>query len=136
MKYLNSAKLAFVFLLLLFIACDKQRTREDDFAKLADMKQTILIVAGAASANDSTDCRYVGLGSKPCGGPWEYLVYSIVDTDTLLLLELVGKYNTFEDELNRKYGRVSDCSITPPPVVGLVNGRCVDLKGIEKAVLK
>ena len=129
MKILNFEKIAFVFMLLILVSCNAQNNQEDDFAKLADMKQTILIVAGAASANDSTDCRYVGLGAKPCGGPWEYLVYSTVDTDTLLLLELVEKYNRFEDELNRKYGGASDCSITPPPVVGLVNGRCVDLRG-------
>ncbi len=129
MKNLNLEKFVFVFMLLIFVSCDSQDKQDDDFAKLADMKQTILIVAGSASGNDSTDCRYVGLGSKACGGPVEYLVYSIVDTDTLLLLELVENYNKFEDELNRKYGIASDCSIPSPPVVGLVNGRCVDLKG-------
>jgi len=127
MKNLNLKKTFFVIMLLLFVACDEQRTQEDDFAKLTDMKQTILIVAGDASANDSTDCRYVGLGAKACGGPWEYLIYSAVNTDTLLLLELVKNYNQFEDELNRKYGRTSDCSIPSPPTIGLVNGRCVDL---------
>ena len=129
MKILNFEKIAFVFMLLILVSCNAQNNQEDDFAKLADMKQTILIVAGDASTNDSTDCRYVGLGAKACGGPWEYLVYSTVNTDTLLLLKLVKNYNQFEDELNRKYGRASDCSIPSPPTIGLVNGRCVDLRG-------
>ena len=71
------------------------------------------------------DCAYIAFGSKPCGGPWSYLVYSIsIDVD--LLKSKVKQYNKMEDEYNRKHGIASDCAIVLPPTsLNCVNDKCV-----------
>ncbi len=92
------------------------------------MHAEILEKTEAADCNDSTQCRYIALGSKPCGGPWEYLVYCRAEVDSVLLTELVHEYNQYEDELNHKYGRSSDCSVPQEPELSFIGGRCVDLR--------
>ena len=45
------------------------------------------------------ECRYIGVGSKPCGGPWEFLFYT-TSIDTLELQSLVAAYNALEADYN------------------------------------
>ncbi len=49
-----------------------------------------LELIGTPSCGGDGDCRYIGLGAKPCGGVWEYLVYSTprIDPDYLKYLRL------------------------------------------------
>lgn len=126
MKWIILIGLSLTIALQLFFSCMGDNI-DDDFATLAEMKQSILEVIGDAPCNDISDCRFTGLGAKACGGPWEFVVYSIVETDTTLLAEMIKDYNNFEKELNRKYGLASDCSIPSAPTIGVTNGRCVDL---------
>ncbi len=95
--------------------------------RLENLKSEIDAMIGEAECDGSDDCRYIAFGSKPCGGPWGYLVYSIAVTDSAALAEKVAEYNRAEDELNILLGLGSDCGIPSPPTVGCVQGRCVDL---------
>jgi hypothetical protein len=99
----------------------------DDVAQLEKMGQEIIRFIGDAACDDSTDCRYIAFGAKPCGGPWKYLVYSVATLDTVELALRVAVYNEFNRELNLRYGWMSDCSVPGPPNPGCREGRCVDL---------
>ena len=33
-------------------------------------------IVASAECSDDAGCDYIAFGSKPCGGPWGYLVYS------------------------------------------------------------
>jgi hypothetical protein len=101
---------------------------EEDKEKLQEMHNKILQLIGEPSCTGVDQCRYIAFGAKPCGGPWEYLVYSASQTDSTTLLTLVAKYNRFQAELNRKYGYGSDCDVPSPPVLGCSDGRCIDLR--------
>ena len=103
----------------------EQRTEEGDRARLVEMRQEIDMLIGDAAAASIADCRYAGLGSKPCGGPWEYIVYSVSSTDSTALAERLKAYDAFEAEMNELYGYVSDCSIPNRPVLVFKDGRCV-----------
>lgn len=103
----------------------EQRTEEGDRARLLEMRQAIDALIGDASGASIADCRSAALGSKPCGGPWEYIVYSASSTDTTELANRLTVYNAFEAEMNELYGYVSDCSIPNMPVLVFRNGRCV-----------
>ena len=124
----------------------KQVTEADEREQLAALRSQIEELVGDAPCDTVADCRFVGLGSKPCGGPWEYLVYSIVGTDmsaatgastgvdTLGLVEKVQAYNALEAEMNARYGYASDCAVANEPVLGVEAGHCVDLNDPTRTV--
>lgn len=70
-------------------------------------------------------CRSLALGAKPCGGPWEYLVYSTAQTDSAALDAKVREYNALESDLNTRYGAVSDCALVVEPALDSRDGQCV-----------
>ena len=112
--------LPFMFMLCLLslaFKCDNDdtvATQEGDRAQLNSLKSEIENLANASVCSDANTCKFIGLGSKPCGGPWEYLVYS-ESIHEEKLEQLVDNYNKKEKDFNVKWGAISDCSITNPP---------------------
>ena len=100
-------------------------TEEGDRAQLAEMRREIDALIGDAVGASIEDCRYMGLGDKPCGGPWEYIVYSVSSTDSMALAERVTAYNAFEEEMNIRYWYDSDCAYEMPPMLVYRDGRCL-----------
>ena len=127
-RYPTNVLITVIGLILMTMNYSCEDLRVGDGDRLDRMHAEILEETDAADCNDSTQCRYIALGSKPCGGPWEYLIYCAAEMDTAELEQLVEEYNQYEDELNRKYGRVSDCSVPPEPQLGFLGGYCVDLR--------
>lgn len=118
-------------LALLFAACgcEVDPDESDDLARLAKMKQDILDLVEESTCEGLSDCTIIGIGAKPCGGSWEYVVYSKSSVDPGELKDLVMRYYEFNDVLNRRYGYASDCSLAPIPQVACVDGRCVASNG-------
>ncbi len=107
------------------LACEKEFTREEEGSLLAKQKQEIIAFAKSGVCSVNSQCRYAGLGSKPCGGPWSYVVYS-TSVDTNKLVSKVSFYNAAEDRYNRKWGIYSTCDVTPPPdSIRCLKGVCV-----------
>ena len=104
---------------------DDQQTEEGDRVQLAEMRREIDALVGDAAGASIEDCRYASLGAKPCGGPWEYVIYSASSTDSTALAERLTAYNTFEAEMNERYEYASDCSVPNVPVLAYRDGRCV-----------
>ena len=102
-----------------------QRTEEGDRTQLAEMRREMDALVGDAAGASIDDCRYLGLGAKPCGGPWEYVIYSVSSTDSVALTERLTAYNAFEAEMNERYEYASDCSVPNEPVLAHKEGRCV-----------
>ena len=100
-------------------------TEEGDRAQLAEMRREIDALIGDAAGASIEDCRYMALGDKPCGGPWEYVIYSVSSTDSTALAERVTAYNAFQEEMNRRYMYFSDCMYVTPPVLVYRDGRCL-----------
>ncbi|MDO9261496.1 MAG: hypothetical protein Q7U08_06115 [Flavobacteriaceae bacterium] len=120
-----------VILFLLFLtACEvldinNNKSQEEDLKELIAHKEYILSLVATASCTSNSQCEYVALGSKPCGGPWSYLVYPS-SMDTRILLEQVTIYNLKEHQYNQKWGVFSDCMLVAPPTrVDCVNNKCV-----------
>ncbi len=132
MRYLVAAALIAVSLLacggsgpVAGDATDGQQTEEGDRAQLAEMRREIDALVGDAVGSSIEDCRYSGLGSKPCGGPWEFVIYSASSTDSTAPAEQLTAYNAFEAEMNERYGYISECSVPNEPVLAYRDGRCV-----------
>jgi hypothetical protein len=70
-------------------------------------------------------CSYIAFGSKPCGGPREYLLFSSA-VNLAQLEDLVTEYNEMEHQFNIQTNAVSDCAmVLPPNTVACVSGTCV-----------
>ncbi len=106
---------AFTFLTLL--ACNSNDLSEDkevELKKITNLEEEIVALAASSVCNDKTECDAIAFGSKPCGGPWSYLVYSnSIDTD--LLKSKVEEFNKMQKEYNTKHGIMSDCAVVMPP---------------------
>jgi hypothetical protein len=125
---LSTITIVLLLLSLCLVSCEGGNLDEsEDIAKLGRMETQILAFIGNAQCTDSTDCRYIAFGDKPCGGPWKYLIYSAATIDTMELQRMVASYNEFNEILNHRYAWRSDCSLAYLPNVGCQEGTCVDL---------
>lgn len=92
---------------------------------LAEYKASIQSLAAESVCNDDFECRFIAFGSKPCGGPWEFLIYS-TSIDTFQLMTFVADYNQLEANYNLLCNAVSDCSTPQPPTgFGCENNLCI-----------
>ena len=96
---------------------------------LTQLGSEIVGMVSDAQCADSADCRYIAFGSKPCGGPWKYLIYCAQAVDTVALATKVAEYNALEKQINDASELMSDCSTPEPPVLEIVEGRCADVRG-------
>ena len=98
-----------------------------DGEHLENLEQDILSYTSESPCNNVGDCRYIGMGANPCGGPFYYLVYSTSNVDTLILSEMVLEHNQFNDELNERFGLAGPCVVPNIPNLDCVDGQCIDL---------
>ena len=120
----NISGLLFLVSIFVFVpACGV--TQEEEKSALDAQKKEIIAYVKSGTCIDNSNCQYIGLGSKPCGGPWDYLFYS-TSLDTTKLFQMITRYNSNEDSYNRNWGIISDCSVLPlPDSVKCLNGACV-----------
>jgi len=116
-----------IALLAIVFSCsnNSESSEEAERIELDNLKTEIeqLITTGVCTEN--TDCDFIAFGSKACGGPMSYLVYS-TSINVELLKEKVSIYNTNEAAFNIKWNVISDCMfLLPPTSVDCVNGECV-----------
>ena len=121
-------KLASLSLLLSAFQCDdttNELTCEKKMSQLNEMETTIQSLVDTSVCNENFKCRAIAFGSKPCGGPWSYLVYS-TSIDTLKLNKMVETYNQLEAKINQECERFSDCAmVSPPQRLECENNKCI-----------
>ena len=120
-------KLFFSLLAFLVIYCDDSgdiTMQETEKAVIDDLKVEIKVLAGNSVCSDENTCFYVGIGAKPCGGFWEYIIYSD-SIDIVSFLTKIETLNELEKEYNEKYSIQSDCFMAmPPSSVNCEDGKC------------
>ncbi|PKQ45658.1 hypothetical protein [Confluentibacter flavum] len=122
---------ALLLICLIFTAfkCDEDSSLliEEDKKELAALKQTIEDLASSSVCNENTECKYIAFGSKACGGPKSYLLYSTsIDVENLEML--VEEYNQKETDFNTKHGIISDCALVMPPTgLSCENNTCIPI---------
>ena len=119
-------KLCALFLLMQSFTCskDNDNTQAVSAEALANKKQKIVTDINTFSCSATVGCNSVAFGSKPCGGPREYLVFSNA-VNLTQLQTLVGDYNQAEAAYNLQHGIADDCMFVGPPAnIGCVNGKC------------
>ncbi len=118
----------FKFILLgfvIFVSCKKESIDAiPDNEKLAQLKADIETFAKNKACSNGNNCRVLGIGAKPCGGPSGFIIYSLTNTDEKQLITKVNEYTDFQRAYNDKNKLVSDCSLLQIPTVDCINGVC------------
>lgn len=107
------------------VGASRSEPPESDKARLHRLERQIEEEIGEPIAERGSECKTIAFGSKPCGGPWRYLVYSVAQADESRLERLVSEHNALEKKINEEEGRVSDCLFVTEPAVELQDGVCV-----------
>ncbi|MGB8705372.1 MAG: hypothetical protein WCD31_10115 [Gillisia sp.] len=82
----------------------------------------------AGSCTEDSRCSYIAYGSKSCGEPQGYLVFS-TNIEVKTLKAMVQKYTEDEKAYNEQHKIISDCSVpVPPKTVVCKNGNCVRIR--------
>lgn len=127
--YLKTTCVFTYLILLVVISCSSNDndtpTYESELTQLSLFKADIESLANASVCNEASECKFIALGSKPCGGPWSYLVYT-TSIDVEQLEAAVKDYNQKEAAFNIKWGIPSDCALTLRPAsISCENNTCV-----------
>lgn len=115
----KSIYLLFFSVLFLNFQCEKNSNPNPPISSVSKQvldqkKQTILNYINSFTCNGTSGCSSIAFGSKPCGGPWEYLLFpNTVDLPTLTAM--VTEYNELENQFNIETNAVSDCMLVQPP---------------------
>lgn len=118
-------RLPALVLLASVAGCSLAGDDHDDY--LADRARLVAELdrrIGPATADEPGACRVVAFGSKACGGPAGYRVYS-ASLNERAVLETAAEIAALDEDANRRLGLISDCSLQEPPRPALVGGRCV-----------
>jgi hypothetical protein len=117
-------RMASVLLFLLLLAGGPAGSQQSDAERLEDLRRMIEQEIGIPSAKEPSQCKLMPFGSKPCGGPWGYLVYSTLKTDEPRLKQLVSDFNQLQKQINEDGKILSDCTIAPQPKLEFAGRVC------------
>ena len=123
-------KILALSLMLQSFQCTETNDSSDNItsAQLETKKQEIQNYINGFSCSESVGCGFIAFGTKPCGGPWSYLVFSN-NVNLTKLQEMVKDYNEMNQLFNIQTKAMSDCSVPSPPTeVKCVNGICTIIK--------
>lgn len=109
--------------IIVFIVCfvnascsSEEEIQKEDTQKLEAMYNEIvsLSLSNSQPCTNSQEWDFAPIGSKACGGHAGYIVYSKkIDIDAFLAK--IKEYTETQSNYNKKWGIISDCSITIRP---------------------
>nr|WP_315144724.1 hypothetical protein [uncultured Flavobacterium sp.] len=123
-------KILLLSILLQSFQCTDSNESDDliTSAQLETKKQEIQNYINSFSCSESLGCGFIAFGSKPCGGPRTYLLFSN-KVDQSKLQKIVNEYNEMDELYNIQTNAISDCMyVSPPTEVKCVNGVCTIIK--------
>jgi hypothetical protein len=95
-----------------------------DEEALVSLHQEIMALIGEPRCENIVHCRLLALGSRPCGGPAEYLAYSSIVGRRDVLEAKAYEYGFLQEEVNRARKVSGNCTVLEKPRLACTNGRC------------
>ena len=93
-------------------------------ARMLEISNNVEAITANKSCNGGDDCATIAWGSKPCGGPWGYLIYAPSNVDVPRLEALAAEYAQLQSEVNVLRKLVSDCALIPVPELECSDNIC------------
>jgi hypothetical protein len=119
--YTSPVRTPLVILALLLPACAAFGGDKEEAERL---RRQITALIGEAPCNNLVNCRILGLGARPCGGPEEYVAYSTWMRRDQIQIR-AQEYNFLREELLSREAVAGTCEALPEPRAACVSGRCV-----------
>jgi hypothetical protein len=123
-------KLIVIAVLMQSFQCEDTNTLDTNISssELETKNQEIQDYINSFGCSETSGCGFIAFGSKPCGGPRKYLLFSN-DVDLEKLNQMVKNYNELDEQYNKQTNAISDCMYQLPPTeVKCINGVCVIIK--------
>ena len=118
------ASISFYFVLCIAGSIAPALAAGGDEEALEKLHQQIVSLIGEPRCENIVHCRVLPVGSRPCGGPAEYLAYSSIAGKREILEAKAYEYGFLQEEVNRARGASGTCDVLAEPRVACVNGRC------------
>ncbi|MHA4869352.1 hypothetical protein ACXZ1M_16795 [Duganella sp. PWIR1] len=118
----HSLRLAAASLLIL-TACAGARPPAPT-SETAGLWQKIQAANTNLACDDNSQCHSIGVGSKACGGPENYLAWSSKNSDGAQLKALVEQHSAARRAEDKRLGMMSTCSIVSDPGASCRAGTC------------
>lgn len=93
-------------------------------ATAGDTLARIRALVGEPVCTESAQCRSLPVGANACGGPQDYLPYSLSRTDEKALRALADRYKAERQAEIKASGLVSICRHLPDPGAVCSSGLC------------
>ena len=89
-------------------AAPKELSRQDLVTRMDGL-------IGTAACESDAQCRSIGIGARPCGGPASYRPWSTAQTDAAQLKTAADALAAFDRAAASRDGLASDCRMRPDP---------------------
>ena len=116
---------------LLFATLATSACAQPPPAQLSPDLARIIDLIGTATCADDQQCRTIGIGALPCGGPERYLPWSVSTTNETALRDSAARYAEARRRHYESIGVSSICVVLPEPGVRCersradARGRCI-----------
>ncbi len=80
------------------------------------------------SCQRDQECKVLGIGARPCGGPDQFIVYSENHTDGKMLAITSERYAKLKKEKQSRLGVAGTCQVLETPVAACQANKCVVLE--------
>ncbi|MBB5205703.1 putative small lipoprotein YifL [Inhella inkyongensis] len=84
-------------------------------AEIERARAELMQAVGEPRCSADTQCRSLGVGARPCGGPQSYVAVSTLNTDAAVLERLALRHRELVRAEQRQSGRVGTCQVLPDP---------------------
>lgn len=118
MNLAPTLRLAAAGLLILTACAGAQPTTEELWKKIQAANSDL-------RCDNSSQCHSLGVGSKACGGPENYIAWSSKNSDGAQLKALVEQHAAARRADDKRLGMMSTCSIVSDPGATCRAGSCV-----------
>ncbi|AXT18490.1 hypothetical protein D7030_07435 [Flavobacteriaceae bacterium AU392] len=123
MKTYYNYQFLIIFSFLLFINCNSneadifESSFNEELGILNELRIDIQTLAQTSTCDSNTECRFINLGNKPCGGPETYIIYS-TSIDTEKLEQMVVSFNLKQRIFNDRWQPLSSNCTSPKLPIG------------------
>ncbi|MCG7537437.1 hypothetical protein [Pseudoalteromonas sp. OOF1S-7] len=102
-------------------------------AGLKNQRAYLKFMTKDKECDTTTQCQVLPVGSRACGGPSDYVIFSTKTADPNKVKELADQLTHAEATYNAKNKMISICQHLAAPATQCVNNKCVKLEHSNQA---